>query len=113
MLPVGDHEMIVGWARGVVTGELMVADLSRHEWQTSMALMVEALAEISNLGVVLVPKGPHLSMPWINNTSPGCVFTCTPVAMEDLPALQAEVDRMNAALYPDTNTSTAQAESPG
>ena len=99
-VPAGDQERIVEWARGIVTGELLVADLSNTAWQISLALMIPELAKMPNLGAILVPKGPHLAMHWVNNTAPGVTVTCTPIAREDLEALDAEIARMNAALYP-------------
>jgi hypothetical protein len=100
-LAYGDHEHLVTIARGLVTNELMIADLSRHEWQTSLAMMLPSLAEYTNLGLILVPFAAHASMPWINNIAPGMVMQCQGVAREDIEALTAECERMYAALHPE------------
>ena len=111
-LDQADEAMLIEWARGVVTGQLLVADLNRHEWQTSLALMMEALAKIENLGIVLVPLAEHASLHWINGIAPGCTFTCQIVAHEDLIPLQARIDTMQAVLYPE-GTGVPLDESPG
>jgi hypothetical protein len=99
-LPHGDPAYITEVARGIVTNELMVADLSNPAWQISLGLMMTSLAGYSNLGLVLVPKSEHINMGWINNTAPGCTVKCQCVATEDIEAVQAECDRMHAALHP-------------
>jgi hypothetical protein len=99
-LPHGDPEFVVETARGIVTNELMIVDIERHEWQISLALMMNKLAEISNLGLILVPRGPHIGLHWINNTAPGCTLSCQLVASQDIEALTNECARMYAALHP-------------
>ena len=99
-IPHGDHDQIVEWARGIVTGELMVADLENQAWQASLALLMTTLVQIPNVGLIVVPKGPHLSMPWINNTAPGCTVQCQMIAREDIEAVNQECERMYQALHP-------------
>ena len=100
VLPHGDEEYITDTARRIVTNELLIADMTNHAWQISLALMMPRIAEYENVGLILVPKAPHVGLHWINNTAPGCVLSCQMVAEEDIPALQAELDRMNVVLYP-------------
>jgi hypothetical protein len=99
-LPHGDTEYVIECARGIVTNELMIADLSDSSWQMSLALMIEKLAEIPNLGLVLVPLLPHAHLHWINGTAPGMTMQCQLVAVEDIDALRSETERMFAALHP-------------
>jgi len=105
-LPHGDPEYVQVTARGIATHELMVADLTNSAWQISLALMMTRLGEISNLGLILVPRAQHVGLHWINNTAPGCTLSCQLVAEEDLPALQIELDKINVALYPPTQETT-------
>lgn len=93
---------ITAKARGIVTHELMVADLSQHEWEISLGLMMDGLADYSNVGVILVPVGKHIGMHWINNIAPGCTIACEVIPEESLEALQAEMERMSAVLYPES-----------
>jgi len=99
-LPYGDHDYVVATARGIVTNELMIADLTDQAWQISLALMIDKLAEVPNLGLVLVPLLPHANLHWINGTAPGMTMQCQLVAKEDLDALHTECERMYAALHP-------------
>jgi hypothetical protein len=103
-LPYGDAEYVQQTARRIATHELMVADLSVPAWQISLALMVDKLAEYDNVGLILVPKAPHVGLYWVNNTAPGCTLSCQMLAVEDIPALEAELDRINAVLYPTQGT---------
>jgi hypothetical protein len=98
-LPFGDQDYIIECARGIVTNELLIADLSNSSWQASLALMIEKLAAIPNLGLVLVPRGPHAHGYWINGTAPGMTFQCQMVAVEDMTDLRSECERMFAALH--------------
>lgn len=97
------HAQIVETARGIVTGELLVADLSRREWQASLALLLGGISqrEAQRIGLVLVPMGPHHHLYWINNIAPGCTFEARLVHRNDVARLDAEVSRMQAALYPE------------
>lgn len=90
-------------ARGIVTNDLLVADMSRHEWQMSLALLLSGLEErdFQRIGLILVPMGPHHHLYWINNTAPGCSFSCRFVHINDLSRLAGEVARMDAALHPE------------
>jgi hypothetical protein len=99
-LPYGDAEYVQETARRIATHELMIADLSNHAWQISLALMISKIAEYDNAGLILVPKGPHIGLHWINNTAPGCTLSCQLVAEQDLEALQLELDKIHAVLYP-------------
>lgn len=100
-LPRATPAEITEYARGIVTGQLMVADLSDSSWQASLMLLLGHLAEIPNVGLILVPLGPHQHGYWINGVAPGVTLSAKLVAQEDLDALQAEVSRMSKALFPD------------
>jgi hypothetical protein len=92
-------------ARGIVTGDLLIADLSDMNWQISLALFMEHLREINKgdwIGTILVPVGPHIGTRWLNGRVPGCTFKCELIHINDTARLAAECDRMSAALYPET-----------
>lgn len=93
-------EEVTEVARKIVTGELMIADLEDKDWQHSLILMIEALADIRNLGLVLVPVVEHSRGFWLNGRVPGVTFNCRPVAKGSVPAIRREVKRMNEALWP-------------
>lgn len=91
-------------ARGIVTGQQLVADLNDPSWQHSLVLLADELAKHDNLGGILVPRAPHAGGLWLNGTAPGVTLEARPIAKESLGALNAEIARMRAALYPqDTN----------
>lgn len=75
-------------AEQILSGELLVADLSRPEWLASLALLTPALAEHGNVGTILVPFGPHLGMPWMGTICPGLTVKCFPVAIADTDKLR-------------------------
>lgn len=89
-------------ARGIVTGDILVADGSQ-EWVSSLLLMAAggAFDRVPNLGLVLVPVGPHLGSYWINGRVPAVTHRCEMVAKGQIDELQAIVDEMNAALHPE------------
>jgi len=91
---------ITDLARGIVTGNYLIADLEDQSWQSSLVLIADAFTELTNIGAVLVPVAPHLGGLWINGTTPGVTLEARPVAAESTEALNAEIARMNAALHP-------------
>lgn len=98
-------EQIVEHARGIVTGELLQADpVHDPVWQSSLALLLGAPGRIaSNLGLILVPKAPHMKGGyWVNGRAPAVTLRAFMVPEESIEALNAEVERMHAALYPET-----------
>lgn len=93
---------IMETARSIVTNELLVADLSRHEWQGSLALIFSMVEDRGGtIGLVLVPMAPHRNTFWVNNVAPACTFECRCVHVNDLPRLQAAVWAMEAVLNAD------------
>jgi hypothetical protein len=100
------NTQVIETARRIVTGDLMVADLSNRSWQTSLALILTGLKDTDIrqgwIGLIVVPKGPHLSGFWLNGTAPGCTFEASLIHINDLPRLDVEIARMQAALYPET-----------
>lgn len=93
---------IVELARRIVTDRLLIVNPERYpEWGTSLLWMAESLNEIRNLGAVLVPVAPHLGKYWLNGHVPAVTFVCEVVAKGDLPALAHEIERMEAALFPE------------
>jgi hypothetical protein len=89
-------------ARQIVTGDLMVVDLEDRDWQMSMMLILSLWESIpENIGLIVVPLKDHASGRWLSGRVPGVTMRCFLVATEDLPFLKAEVDRMNAALWPE------------
>ena len=94
---------ITALARQIVTGDLMVVDLEDRDWQMSMMLILSAWKTESipeNIGRIVVPLRDHASGRWLSGRVPGVTMRCFLVATEDLSFLRAEVDRMNAALWP-------------
>lgn len=97
------HDEIVRLAREIVTGDLLIVDLEDQNWQASMMLLLSGWEIPENLGLIVVPVGPHLSGLWLYGRVPGVTVQATLIAEENLAALQAEVDRMHAALFPNHN----------
>jgi hypothetical protein len=95
-------------ARGIVTGDLLIADLSMPEWQTSLALIVSALPEQEarwkRIGLILVPVRPHMNGRWINGIAPGCTFECRLVHVNDVQRVGEAMAPMWGALYPEGPT---------
>ena len=100
-------EKLTEYARRLVTGDLMVADLNDRDWQTSLGLILAAWAEDEtkvpgNLGKILVPVGPHMGGYWLNGRVPGFTHQIICVAQEDMEELRAIYEPMINALYPGT-----------
>ena len=94
---------LIATARGIVTGELMVADLRDRDWHTSLALLLSGVEDRGGtIGLVLVPRGPHLRGYWLNGQVPAVSFEAKCVHVNDVRALSDLVDTMNSALYPET-----------
>lgn len=101
-VPRMTEEAIVETARRMVTGDLMVADPNDRDWQMSLWLLIAAMENRPpNLGLILVPLGPHMSGRWLNGRVPGVTFEATFVAEEDVTALGEEYERMWKALHPE------------
>lgn len=96
-------EQITTTARRIVTDQLIIVDVEKHPgpWGTSLLFMAEHLAQVRNLGAILVPVAPHVGGYWINGTVPAITLECELVARGDLPALSREIERMQAALFPE------------
>lgn len=109
---VRTNDEIVAAARGIATGQLLIADFSDPDWQIAMALMASALAEIPNLGVVLVPLDAHSGCRWLNGRVPMPVVACEVIPREDIERLQAEYDRMVAVLYPTPDPAEGESNDP-
>jgi hypothetical protein len=94
-------DKLIETARRIVTGDLMVADLEDRDWQMSLCLLIGGMENRPpNLGLILVPQGPHLSGRWLNGRVPGVTMEAEFVAVEDTEALGAEYKRMWEALHP-------------
>jgi hypothetical protein len=91
-------------ARGIVTNELLIADLSKPEWQTSLALITSGLSvsemHQKRIGLILVPVRPHERFHWINGIAPGCTFECRMVHVNDVDRIGRAMVPMVEALYP-------------
>jgi hypothetical protein len=95
---------IIEYARGIVSNDILVVDLTDHAWESSMALLMFAIARDAippNVGAILVPVRPHLRGYWLNGAVPAVALECYLVPVEDLPGLRAHVDNMWTALHPD------------
>jgi hypothetical protein len=94
---------IIDTARRIVTGDLMVADLSDRDWQMSLALILSGLTrrEAERIGLILVPFHKHAGSRWLNGRVPGCTFSVELVHVNDMVRLDAEVKRMFKALHPE------------
>jgi hypothetical protein len=95
---------IVELARGVVTQSWLVADLKNYRWRQSLSLVIDDPDDAPpNVGAVLVPVAAHLGGYWDRNI-PAVTLTCRFVATESLEALEAEITRMQAALFPEAGS---------
>lgn len=99
VVPRVDDERIIELARGIVRGDYLVVD-EDGDWLTSLILIGSAIAEARNVGLVLVPVGPHLGGYWINGRVPGVTLECVMVAKGDMPKLLRRVKAMEEALFP-------------
>lgn len=100
-LPPWDDARIIEAARGIVTNTLLVADHNDRRWQSALALMAAAGAEVpDNAAIALVPVAPHLRG-WWQGDVPAVVIEMQIVPRESVPALQAMIDAMNAVLFPE------------
>jgi len=94
---------LIETAREIVTGDLMIADLSNPDWQHSLALIFSGADEDREhtIGLVIVPLGPHMKGYWLNGTAPAVTWECRFVHVNDINRLGALIAAMNAALHPD------------
>jgi hypothetical protein len=93
-------ERLTELARGIARDQYLIVDDS-PEWVLSLSMMGDSLLAARNLGMVLVPVGPHLGGYWINGEVPGVTISCVVVAKGDVRELTKRVKQMLAALYPD------------
>jgi hypothetical protein len=95
-----DDELRTELARKIVTHQMLVADLSRVEWQTSLALIIGGIPEesVKQVGLILVPMDKHMGGYWINGTAPGCTVAATLIHRDDVAGLDALVTKMDLAL---------------
>jgi hypothetical protein len=109
-------------ARGIVTGQLMMAHLYDPDWQVSLSLLLAAWGEEPvppNIGLILVPLNVHARGMWLNGRVPAVTLECRLVATESVESLMAVVRRMNEVLYPESpseepaDQESADQESPG
>lgn len=106
-VPRMTEEQIVETARRIVTGDLMIADPEDRDWQMSLWLLINTWKDRPvNLGLILVPLGPHMSGRWLNGRVPGVTMEASLVAQEDMEALDAEYRRMWTALHPEAQETT-------
>lgn len=85
-------------ALDILSGKLLIADLSKPEWQMSLALMTGALSEYDNIGLILVPMAEHASMPWQGSIAPGVVLKCSVLPRESLPMVEAAITVLTESL---------------
>ena len=95
-----DDELRTELARKVVTHEMLVADITRDEWQISLGLLFAGLSAetLGDIGLVLVPMKEHMGGPWINGVAPGCTTKATLIHNDDVFDFGEVVGRMDAAL---------------
>ncbi len=94
-------EQLTELARGIACGDYLVVDGDNADWTLSLALIADSIIDAGDdLGLVLVPVGPHMGGYWINGRVPGVTVTCTFVAAGDVAELQERLNRMHDALYP-------------
>lgn len=99
ILPLGP-ERITELARGVVTDQWLIVDIEDERWQQSLTLLLQAARGVpENIGAVLVPVAPHLRG-WWTGSIPAVTLEAQYVPGSDLEQLYAEINRMNAALWP-------------
>jgi len=106
------EEELTTYARGIATGQMLVADLRSPSWQVSLALMLPEIAKEPNVGLILVPMEGHHHMPWINNTAPGITLKCVMIPRESVEALDDLAQEMLQALNPQPKQPTDKAVSP-
>ena len=96
-----DSQRLTELARGLAKNEYLAVDVERvPEWTTSLMMIADGIVNVRNLGVILVPVGPHMGGYWINGRVPAVTLTCVLVAKGDMPELRRRLKEMNAALYP-------------
>ena len=98
-------EEITEYARGIMTNQMLVADLDDPAWRSSLALLISGLdaESVRDVGMVLVPLEPHQNSSWFNGVAPGCTFSAVLVHNDSIPAIRDEYIRMAAALYPQSS----------
>jgi hypothetical protein len=100
-LPPLDDARITELARGIVTNQYLVADINELRWVQSLMLMLQIAQGVPpNVGAVLVPVAPHLRGYWTDDV-PAVTLQAQYVPQANLAHLQAEITRMNTALWPD------------
>jgi hypothetical protein len=94
------HDQLVRWARGIVTGDLLVPD-DGFEWSSSLMLFGDHLRQFDNLGMILVPLAPHTAGYWVNGVAPGLTMKIEVVPREQVAELIDLADKMYGALHPE------------
>jgi hypothetical protein len=94
------HDQLVRWARGIVTGDLLVPDGS-FEWSSSLMLFADHLRQFDNLGMIVVPLAPHTAGYWVNGVAPGVTMKIEVVPREQVAELIDLADKMYGALHPE------------
>ena len=105
---------IVKYARGVITGEYLLADATDRDWSMSLALLLSGWKDIPpNASVTfLVPMRDHQNMHWLNGRVPGCTVSAICVPMENVEALIAKCDEFWKFLNPDGSVEDEGGDTP-
>jgi predicted phosphoribosyltransferase len=98
--PLTDQE-VIDYARGIVTGEYMIADPQDRNWSMSLALIFAGMKSFPpNGAIILVPVAPHMAGRWLNGSVPGVTLKAVFLPSESVGALKVKYDEMWAALHP-------------
>lgn len=97
-LPVATPEQIRAFARGLITGELLLADLEQEEWKISLMLIVGTMRPYENVGLIFVPMGPHHHLPWLNGIAPGFTTSIRLLPVENMAEFARVYEEMYAAV---------------
>lgn len=106
-----DRETIVELARGIATGQMMIANPEEPDWASSLALLFGAYLTGGippNVGLIVVPKGPHLGSYWLNGHVPAVTLQAYLVPSESFPELEEAYAEMVQVLYPDRDVTPGE-----
>lgn len=94
---------LVDYARDVITGKYLMADVRDHDWEMSLALLLSNMKnQPPNASTLfLVPYAAHIGFKWLNGSVPGCTFSAVMVPVESVEALFDQIQTFWRALHPE------------
>jgi len=106
-LPEMTSDEIVKYARGVITQEYMLADVSQdRDWAQSLMLLLSSMKSSGGFPpnascLFIVPMAEHQHGHWLNGRVPGCTFSATMVPLESADALIDQCKVFYDLLHPE------------